>query len=123
MNKILQESDIKFTQQTYHGLNLAIIGQVDHGKSHLFETLSGKKVIKYESGGITQTVYSFVSGNKVFFDTPGHENFAHMKENVLNICDLNLLVISPMSARADYVQNIIKDLLKTNKKLIILLSF
>lgn len=118
---ILNKLNINFTEENVKHFKIGIIGQVDNGKSFLFEQLTNQNIINKESGKITQTIYTHIGEELILFDTPGHEDFFHMRENVLPICDLIIIIAS--SLHPETLNKFIPKLNELNKDFIIFLSF
>ena len=87
-------------------VKIAIIGDVDSGKTSFLEALKGQRIRQTEERGITQQVNfevfsreditgilrSFNSSLEakkgiVFIDTPGHRSFLHLKKVILENID------------------------------------
>lgn len=90
---------------------IAVMGEIDHGKTSLLDALSSSNVAQFEPGKITQSLSAFTvdlnpnaarkntdfesSHSRVtFLDTPGHHAFEAMRLSGAQVSDFILLVIS-----------------------------
>lgn len=90
---------------------IAVMGEIDHGKTSLLDALSSSSVAQFEPGKITQSLSAFTvdlnplasrrsaefetSNSRVtFLDTPGHHAFEAMRLSGAQVSDFILLVIS-----------------------------
>lgn len=90
---------------------IAVMGEIDHGKTSLLDALSNSNVADFEPGKITQSLSAFTvdldpsktleqaselhSASRVtFLDTPGHGAFENMRVSGASVSDFILLVIS-----------------------------
>lgn len=91
-------ADLTDVEVTVRPPIVAIVGHVDHGKTSLLDVIRNTNVVEGESGGITQHIgaYQVMHNSKriTFLDTPGHEAFANMRENGIDLTDIVLLVIA-----------------------------
>lgn len=91
---------------------VSLLGHVDHGKTTILDTLSGRKKADGESGGITQTVRIVEMSNRdvlgicddvpgfeytlpglLFVDTPGHRAFRESRKRGSSMSDIAVLVV------------------------------
>ena len=77
---------------------ITIMGHVDHGKTSLLDAIREAKVTDDEAGGITQHIgaYTIEQHGKpiTFIDTPGHEAFAHMRQQGTDVTDIIIIVVA-----------------------------
>lgn len=90
---------------------IAVMGEIDHGKTSLLDALSSSSVAQFEPGKITQSLSAFTvdlnpltnrkstdfessSSRVTFLDTPGHHAFEAMRLSGAQVSDFILLVIS-----------------------------
>ena len=83
---------------------IAVMGHVDHGKTSLLDAIKSTNIADKEVGGITQNISGYEieyiskenkTKNKItFIDTPGHESFINMRENVAKLIDIAILIVS-----------------------------
>lgn len=92
---------------------LAIMGHVDHGKSHIVDIIKKTSIVKSEPGRITQSIKAYsvslqaikdickdlldIKKIKIpgllFVDTPGHKAFTNLRKRGGSLADIAILVI------------------------------
>lgn len=100
------------SQNQIEKIVLSVLGNVDAGKTTLFNTFLRKQGVKFEKeyGGITQNIRKLiinVSDNLklIMLDTPGHEYFVQMRWRAVMFSDLSSVIV-----------NITEGIKKTNKR-------
>src|SRR5699024_11393580 len=75
-----------------------IMGQVDHVKTTLLDSIRHTKVTAGETRAITQHIgaYQAETDDKkiTFLDTPGHEAFTSMRSRGAQVTDISILVVA-----------------------------
>eukprot|EP00371_Babesia_bovis_P001189 XP_001609836.1 elongation factor Tu GTP binding domain containing protein [Babesia bovis T2Bo] len=90
---------------------VVLMGHINHGKTALFDMLTGTNNIQDEPGQITQTVRSFTTTDKcpmTVIDTPGHEVFDAMRRCGATIADIALIVIDSIEGLKEQTIECIK---------------
>jgi len=104
---------------------IAVMGEIDHGKTSLLDALSGSCVAEYEPGNITQSLSAFTvdldpsktleeasdlssTSRVTFLDTPGHSAFENMRLSGASVSDFILLVISAVEGVKPQTAQIIR---------------
>ncbi len=98
---------------------VAIMGHVDHGKTTLLDYLMNSRIAEKESGGITQSVRSFMYTAKedrsiTFIDTPGHEAFFKIRERGSKVADIVVLVVAVDDGVKPQTKEVINLILSQN---------
>lgn len=106
-------NQIEDMRKSYRTPIVSLLGHVDHGKTTILDTLSGKSNAEDESGGITQTVRIVELSNErisdicadsaqnfdyklpglLFVDTPGHRAFRESRRRGSSMSDIAVLVV------------------------------
>lgn len=79
--------------------SVVIVGHFNHGKTTLFDRLTGSRFVEQESHGITQvvrtrTVSLSPSVSGTFIDTPGQDIFYRMRNTGAAVADVAMLVVA-----------------------------
>lgn len=77
---------------------IAVMGHVDHGKTTFLNYILNNKKDKFEHGGITQHMHSYIINTKygymTFLDTPGHSAFNSIRSRGTKCTDIVLIIIA-----------------------------
>src|SRR3989338_5006761 len=86
---------------------VTILGNVDHGKTTLLDTIRKSRLASREHGGITQRIGGYeiktdIKGYDIdritFIDTPGHEAFSKLRSRGANVADIAILIIDAVDS-------------------------
>src|SRR3989344_2391009 len=77
---------------------VAVMGNVDHGKTSLLDAILETKAVEGEAGGITQHISAYQTVRKgrsiTLLDTPGHEAFAALRQHGATLTDVVIIVVA-----------------------------
>lgn len=77
---------------------VTVMWHVDHWKTQLLDYLRNSKVVEWEAGGITQSIWASQIEHKeetiTFVDTPGHQLFTSMRARWAKLTDVAIIVIA-----------------------------
>jgi len=125
-------------------MKICILGDVNHGKSTLFDTILGIESCNYEVKQITQKNKSITINKSIlrekfpkikkaldtreditnisFIDVPGHRIFFKLKERSVITSDLCIIVFDATKDWSTECDNILKLIIKYKKPVILLLN-
>jgi translation initiation factor IF-2 len=105
-------------------LIVAILGDVNHGKTTLVDYIAKKQDVSNEPGNITQDIrMRYVEDPKlIVLDTPGHHVFDRIRETAIDYSDLVVLVTAADRGPQSQAEKIVRDCNYKNKELLLVIT-
>ena len=105
-------------------LIVAILGDVNHGKTTLLDYLTKSQNAAQEPGEITQDIrMQYMEDPEVIMlDTPGHHVFDGVRTTAVDAADLVVLVVAANRGPQSQAAQVIRDCNYQNKELLLVLS-
>jgi translation initiation factor IF-2 len=105
-------------------LIVAVLGDVNHGKTTLLDHLTKSQNAAQEPGDITQDIRMqyLEDPEAIMLDTPGHHVFDGVRATAINAADLVVLVVAANRGPQSQAAQIISDCNHQNKELLLVIS-
>ncbi len=121
------EKQSKQPQSSFFPPVVAVLGNVDHGKTTLLDAIRKSTIAEREVGGITQKIgassVEIMHEEKrrkiTFIDTPGHQTFSTMRARGAQAADIGILVVSSVDGVMPQTKESIVALKKAEIPLIV----